>query len=48
MDISGSMDTSQEVSNIQGEWNNLKLKHTGVEAIQVFLFLFFSFFLKKK
>jgi len=46
MDISGSMGVTQEVSDIQGEWNNLKMKYTGNRAAQVFFFflLFSSFF----
>lgn len=34
MDISGSMGVTHEVSDIQGEWNNLKMKHTGKAAVQ--------------
>jgi len=34
MDISGSMGATHEVIDIQGEWNQLKMKHTGKAATQ--------------
>jgi len=34
VDISGSMGTEHEVSDIQGEWNQLKMKHTGQASAQ--------------
>lgn len=34
MDISGSMSATHEVSNLQGEWNQLKMKHAGTTSAQ--------------
>jgi len=34
LDISGSMETGHEVIDIQGAWNQAKVKHTGQKAIQ--------------